>query len=60
VRVVPANDDLRRLLKHPNGMPFRSEGSVEWPLDKFTQRRLREGSIKLADEKKEAAPAKAE
>jgi len=58
VRVIPANEELRRILKHPNGMPFRSEGSVEWPLDKFTQRRLREGAIKLAEgEKKEAAKA---
>ena len=58
MRVIPANEELRRILKHPNGMPFRSEGSVEWPLDKFTQRRLREGAIKLAEgEKKEAAKA---
>ena len=49
VRVLPANDDLRRVLKHPRGMRFRSTGSVEWPFDKFTQRRLREGSITIEE-----------
>ena len=58
VRVLPADETMRRLLRHPNGMGFRSEGSVEWPLDKFTQRRLREGSIKIerAIEEKPKAP----
>jgi hypothetical protein len=48
VRVTPATDDLRRLLKHPSGMGFRSAGSAEWPHDKFTKRRLADGSVKLA------------
>ena len=48
VRVEPANEEMRRLLKHPSGMGFRSGGSVEWPLDKFTKRRLADGSVKLA------------
>jgi len=40
---------MRRILKHPvTGMRFRSTGSVEWPNDSFTQRRLRSGSITLA------------
>jgi hypothetical protein len=56
VRVVPADgegftaDDMRELLRHPKAGGFRAEGSIEWPNDSFTQRRLREGSIKLADE----------
>jgi len=56
VRVVPAagegwtEDDMRRLLKHPKAGAFRAEGSIEWPNDTFTQRRLREGSIKLESE----------
>jgi hypothetical protein len=55
VRVLPASDDMRRILKHPRGMKFRSTGSVEWPLDKFTQRRLREGSITI-EERPEVRP----
>lgn len=53
VRVEPRDDDMRRLMKHPRAGGFRSEGSIEWPNDTFTQRRLREGSVKLAEEKKE-------
>ena len=56
VRVLPADEVMRRLLRHPNGMGFRSEGSVEWPLDKCTQRRLGEGSIiieRAVEEKRE-------
>lgn len=50
VRVEPASDELRRVLRHPNGMGFRSEGSVEWPMDRFTRRRLAEGSIKVVEQ----------
>jgi hypothetical protein len=45
VRVSPRDDGIRRILKHPAAGAFRSEGSVEWPLDQFTKRRLREGSV---------------
>jgi hypothetical protein len=55
VRVLPANDELRRVLRHPRGMRFRSTGSVEWPHDSFTTRRLADGSIKL-DEEHASAP----
>jgi hypothetical protein len=57
VRVVPASgegftaEDMRRLLKHPKAGGFRSEGDIEWPNDTYTFRRLKEGSIKLADQK---------
>jgi hypothetical protein len=47
VRVLPANDELRRVLWHPRAMRFRSSGSVEWPYDSFTIRRLADGSVKL-------------
>jgi hypothetical protein len=57
VRVVPATDELRRVLKHPNGMAFRSSGSVEWPLDKFTQRRIADGSVKVEDKAEANKPA---
>ena len=51
VRVLPANDEMRRVLKHPRGWRgFPSDGgSVEWPLDRFTQRRLRDGDITIED-----------
>ena len=63
VRVEPTNEALRHVLQHPNGMRFRAQGTVEWPWDRFTQRRLRDGSIRVveqADTRKAAAPAEAE
>jgi hypothetical protein len=56
IRVVPANDDMRRLLKHPKVGGFRSEGGVEWPDDRFTKRRLADGSIKREEPPPEAKP----
>lgn len=47
LRVEPRDETMRRLLKHPRAGGFRSDGSVEWPDDTFTYRRLKEGSIKL-------------
>jgi hypothetical protein len=53
VRVEPANDDLRRVLKHPRGFRFPPKsGSVEWPLDRFTRRRIADGSVTVASEPK--------
>jgi hypothetical protein len=53
VRVNPASDELRRALKHPQGgIAFPKEGSVEWPLDQFTRRRIKEGSV-TAEPKRE-------
>ena len=45
VRVVPASDELRRALKHPRGMGFPPDGSAEWPDDRFTRRRIKEGAV---------------
>src|SRR5262245_41986391 len=46
VRVTPANDELRKAMKHPvTGMKFPESGSAEWPLDGFTKRRLKDGSV---------------
>jgi len=63
VRVVPTDEKYRRL-KHPNGVGFRAEGSIEWPNDRFTRRRIAEGVIKVEEAKvqqpKPAAPRKAE
>ena len=60
VRVLPASDELRAALRHPNGMGFRSTGSIEWPMDKFTQRRLREGSITIEKKLDEESNNKSE
>jgi hypothetical protein len=49
VRVVPANDEMRKILRHPRGLRFRSEGAMEWPNDRFTKRRLADGSITLEE-----------
>jgi hypothetical protein len=57
IRVVPRDDDMRRLLKHPRAGGFRSEGSLEWPDDTFTQRRLRDGSVKAEEHKGRGAIA---
>jgi hypothetical protein len=53
VRVSPRDDATRASLKHPRAGAFRSSGSNEWPLDTFTQRRLKDGSITL-DESRES------
>ena len=51
VRVNPANDDIRKTLVHmPSRIAFPEHGSVEWPADRFTQRRLRDGDITLAEQ----------
>lgn len=42
---------MRRLLKHPSGVRFRSEGSIEWPDDTFTKKRIRDGSVLVENEK---------
>ncbi|WP_182869765.1 hypothetical protein [Bradyrhizobium diazoefficiens] len=45
VRVVPASDAIRRVMKHPARGNFPAEGSAEWPNDRFTKRRIADGSV---------------
>jgi hypothetical protein len=47
LRVMPApgREHLRSILRHPNGTRLRREGSVEWPNDRYTQRRIADGDI---------------
>jgi hypothetical protein len=52
MKVLPKNDDVRRVLYHPTAGKFRAEGPVDWPDDSFTNRRLRDGDIT----KEEAPP----
>jgi len=46
VRVLPRDDTIRKGIKHPSGAKFPASGSVEWPLDSFTRRRLADGTVK--------------
>jgi len=58
VRVLPKNDALRKLIRHPTGGPFHKEGPAEWPDDSFTARRIADGDITVEQvEKKEDQPA---
>jgi hypothetical protein len=59
IRVEPRDADMRRLLKHPNGARFRPEGSIEWPDDQFTHRRIRDGSVKVVEPPHDEPPEKA-
>ena len=45
VMVTPKNDTIRRVLKHPRGGGFPKDGAAQWPNDRFTQRRIRDGDI---------------
>jgi hypothetical protein len=47
VRVVPRDEEVRANIKHPRAGAFRSSGSMEWPDDTFTQRRVRDGTVTL-------------
>lgn len=51
VRIEPTKEEYRKVLKHPsNNQAFRETGSVEWPLDQFTKKRIREGSVKIVEQ----------
>ena len=49
VRVTAANEDVRRLIKHPRAGGFQTDGSAEWPNDSFTARRIADGDVKVDD-----------
>jgi hypothetical protein len=44
IRVVP-QEKYRAVLKHPRAGGFPAEGGKEWPDDRFTKRRLADGSV---------------
>jgi len=52
-KVLPKDDAMRKLLKHPIGGAFPEEGPANWPDDQFTTRRLRDGDVTLAEPKAE-------
>ena len=47
IRVEPTSDDYRKYLKHPRGRAFPASGAVDWPADRFTRRRIAEGSVRI-------------
>lgn len=55
VRVAPAKEEHRGILSHPNAGGFRSSGSVEWPLDSFTKRRIRDGDVVVEEREQNKA-----
>jgi hypothetical protein len=59
VRVNPKDDDVREFIKHPSGIAFPESGSAEWPLDRFTRRRIADGSVTLEDDKQQPKQAHA-
>jgi hypothetical protein len=58
IRVEPRDETMRKVLRHPNGVAFRSTGSVEWPDDRFTQKRLRVGDVKRVEETEDSKESK--
>ena len=56
VRVNPRDEKMRRAMKHPRYGGFRSSGSIELPLDHWTRRRIREGSLVVEERERTAVP----
>lgn len=56
VRVTPTRESLRAILKHPNAGAFRSSGSLEWPYDSFTRRRIRDGDVTVEKREQNKPP----
>jgi hypothetical protein len=56
VRVVPANEEIRKI-RFPGRNRFPAQGSAEWPLDQFTKRRIREGSVMIEERREETRRA---
>jgi hypothetical protein len=51
LQVEPTKDDYRKYLKHPNGTKFpQNSGSALWPQDRFTRRRIADGSVKVIEQ----------
>ena len=53
MKVWPVNDDKRRVLKHPVAGGFRETGSIDWPEDAWTYRRIRDGDVTTEEHKEE-------
>jgi hypothetical protein len=62
MKVFPTSDNIRKILSHPTGGPFREDGSAEWPDDVYTHRRIADGDVTTEEHQaeKKAEPKKAE
>jgi hypothetical protein len=54
ISVVP-DEKYRGVLKHPHAGGFGASGGKVWPDDRFTRRRIADGSVTL-DEREAKAP----
>jgi len=53
---LPTREDIRKYVKHPHAIThFDREGRAVWPLDQFTQRRIRDGDVTTEPPAKPAA-----
>jgi hypothetical protein len=62
VRVLPRDETIRKHIVHwPTRIAFPATGSVEWPNDRFTQRRVRDGDVTIEEAAKtESGPQRSE
>jgi hypothetical protein len=68
MQIWPRDADVRKVLRHANGVGFNDEGPAEWPDDTFTHKQIRDGSVSKedpgasaqADDPKKAKEGKAE
>jgi hypothetical protein len=57
VRVLPRDETIRKHIVHwPTGIAFPATGSVEWPNDRFTQRRVRDGDVTIEEAEQPQQP----
>ena len=51
VRVRALKENVLKLqIGHKRGSKFNRDGVAEWPMDQFTQRRIRDGDVMLVTE----------
>jgi hypothetical protein len=56
-KVYALKDNVKKFIKHPAGATqFDENGVAEWPMDQFTQRRIRDGDISLHAPPRAATP----
>jgi hypothetical protein len=49
MQVWPRDADVRKVLRHANGVGFNDEGPAEWPDDPFTHKQMLDGSVTKDD-----------